>query len=179
MQKLYAALDKSVTKLGWTLILIALVIVGGSISVTVRQIFEISGQGILDFELGHSKASINEILGAYGEEGMRLYQRVQLLDLVNPILYSWLSAMLIYLLVKGSRWSWLVLFALLPGLFDYVENYYLYQFVSSYPMIDPNQVSIANVLSLIKRGVFVLAVSALVFGLVIKIQTRIQTRGDK
>ncbi len=163
MQMLYTALDRSVTKLGFAVVLALLGVVGGTIGITVNEIVAISGQGILDFELGHSVARINEILGAYGGEGIALYQRVQMLDLVNPFLYSWLSAMLIHLLVKESRCSWFVFIPLLPGIFDYIENYYLYQFVSTYPVLDSDQVAVANVLSLLKRGVLFLAIGTLVF----------------
>ena len=163
MKYLTSALEKSVTRAGFALVIVLLTLVGGAIGYTVAEISAISGQGILDFELGHSVARTNEVLGAYGKEGIALYHRVQLLDLLNPLIYSWFTAMLLYLLVRGTRWTWLVVFALIPGFFDYAENYYLYQFLVSYPAIDSGQVDTANVLSLIKQGSFVATVVAFVF----------------
>ena len=175
MNYLYLALEKSLNWKGFVLFFLSLGLVGGSIGYTVSQIITVSGHGILDFEFGHSVNRVNEIFGAYGEEGMALYQRVQLLDLVNPLIYSWVTAMLLYLLVRDSRWSWMIVFALLPGLFDYAENYFLYQFLVTYPAIEPAQVGVANVLSLIKQASFVVTLAVFVFAGVQKLQTRRST----
>lgn len=163
MNHLYSLLEQSTTRKGFVLVLVLLALVGGTIGYTVAQIMAVSGQGILDFEFGHSVGRINEVLGAYGGEGKALYHRVQLLDLLNPLIYSWFTAMLLHLLVRGSRWSWLVVLALLPGLFDYAENYYLYQFLVTHPEVDAGQVHTANILSLVKQGAFGLTVAAFVF----------------
>ena len=172
MNTLYSALDKSLNWRGCLLVLVSLGLVGGTIGYTVNQIIAVSGQGILDFEFGHSVRRINEVFSAYGDEGMALYHRVQLLDLFNPLLYSWACAMLLYVLARDTRWSWLVIFALIPGIFDYAENYFLYQFLVTYPSLDPAQVEMANVLSLVKQASLVCAVAALVFAGAQKVQSR-------
>lgn len=175
MNRLYSILEQSITWKGFALVLGLLALVGGTIGYTVAQIMAVSGQGILDFEFGHSVGRINEVLGAYGGEGKALYHRVQLLDLLNPVIYSWFTAMLLYLLVRGSRWSWFVVLALLPGLFDYAENYFLYQFLVTHPAIDAGQVQIANVLSLVKQGAFGVTVAAFAFACVQKVLARSAT----
>ena len=175
MNHLYLALDKSLNWKVFVLVLLSLGIVGGAIGYTVVQIMNVSGEGILDFELGHSIGRINEIFNAYDDSGMALYQRILLLDLVNPLIYSWLTAMLLYLLVRHTRWRWVVVTALFPGFFDYAENYFLYQFFLTYPAIDPAQVDIANVLSLVKQAAFVATLAVFVFAGVQKIQARKST----
>lgn len=163
MKQLYFALEASTSRWGFGLVIVLITLVGGTIGYTVGQIESISGQGILDFEFGHSTERIHEVLSAYGSNGMALYQRVQLLDLLNPLIYSWFTAMLIDLLLRGTKWRWLVIFALMPGMFDYAENYYLYQFVINYPAVDAGQVAVADVLSLVKQGALMLTVAIFMF----------------
>ena len=79
-----------IVRLAQTRAMIALAIVWaivfGAILITMGQLAEATGgSGILDFEVGYSAERVAAILGSYGAEGMALYGRIQLLDLINPI----------------------------------------------------------------------------------------------
>ena len=152
---------------GWLVLIgVAWAIVFGLILVTVGQISDVSGgSGILDFEVGYSVETVAKILGSYGIEGLRLYQRVQMLDLLNPALYSLLLAGVSYLLWRGSGRERLAHLAFLGGLGDYLENVTLLLIVADFPEIDGSLIGISSALSLIKNGLLVVAVAPLVAGL--------------
>ncbi len=169
MNSVYKMLDRTTSVRGMNILLVALAVVGGCIAYAVGQIQTLSGQGILDFETGHTRERVLEILGSYTPEAFQWYARIQLLDLVNPFLYSWLLASVIHLLVKDRRFTWLVIVPLGAGLLDYIENYYLYVCVSSFPDIDAGQVASANQLSLIKRGVLFAGIAALFGAIAIRL----------
>ena len=94
--------SKFATRRGLTVLLVTNAVVFGTILLTLGQLSDVSGgYGILDFEQGYSPDRVNEILGSYGPEGMSLYNRIQILDVFNPALYSLVAAALTYLLWRG------------------------------------------------------------------------------
>lgn len=163
MMYVYSVLDKTSTKIGFALMMALSLIVMGSVIYCVSQIQQISGNGILDFEQGHTPERIQEILGSYGEDGMRWYRRVLLLDILNPLFYTLVFMSIIHLLVRHTRHAWIVIIPIFAGLLDYIENIFLFGFVRNFPNIDPENVSIANAVSLIKYGAILIAIAAFIF----------------
>lgn len=164
MENLYALLAKTSRK--WALIAnaAALAVFGTAIAFFTIQIVSATGYGILDFEMGHSAERITEILGSYGQEGINSYAYIQVLDVVNPALYSLLTASLIFVCLRDSSWSWTVIFPFLTGLLDYSENVAIYQIVRAFPEIDSNVVWAANLLSLTKNVALLASFGALGYG---------------
>lgn len=166
MKFVYSVLDRTTTKLGFSLLIALFLIVMGSVIYAVSHVQQISGNGILDFELGHTSERVQEILGSYGEDGMRWYRRVQLLDIFNPLFYTLVFMSVIHLLVRQTRHAWLVILPMFVGLLDYIENIFLFGFVRGFPNIDPGNVAIANILSFIKRGAILIAIAGLVLAII-------------
>lgn len=152
-------------------ILILIILYGavfGTILVTLAQLTKISGgYGILDFDQGYDMARVQEVLGSYGSEGMKLYGRIQSLDLINPALYSLISAIFTRLLWRERGPDWLCLLPLLGGVGDYAENATLFLMARSYPEISNGLVSASSTLSLAKNGLMVIGMLPLLVGIVL------------
>lgn len=152
-------------------ILILIILYGavfGTILFTLAQLTEISGgYGILDFDQGYDMARVQEVFGSYGSEGMKLYGRIQSLDLINPALYSLIAAVFTRLLWRERGPDWLCLAPLLGGLGDYTENVTLFLLARSYPEISTGLVSTSSTLSLAKNGLMVIGMLPLLVGIVL------------
>ena len=166
MRFVYSVLDRTTTKIGITVLMALFLIVMGSVMYSVSQIQQVSGNGILDFELGHSSRRIEEILGSYGEDGMQWYRRVQLLDILNPLFYTLVLMSLVHVLVRRTRHAWLVILPVFAGLLDYIENIFLFGFVRDFPNLVPGSVEVANAVSLIKYGAILIAIAGLILAII-------------
>lgn len=152
---------------GLAALFVAYIVIFGAILTTLGQLTAVSGGfGILDFDQGYTSERVAEVFGSYGEQGFSLYRRIQLLDLVNPALYSLIAAVLTYLIWSGRGVDWLCLLPLLGGLADYAENATLFLMSRRYPDIPDDLVAISSTLSLMKNGLLILGLTPLLFGLV-------------
>ena len=152
---------------GITCLLVLYAIVFGAILISLNQLTTITGgYGILDFDRGYSASRVAEVFGSYGDEGFRLYGRIQALDLLNPALYSLITAIVTYLLWRGRGRDWLCLMPLLGGLGDYAENITLFWMTRSHPDIPDTLVSVSSFLNLLKTGLLFVGLSPLIAGLV-------------
>ncbi|WP_420397061.1 hypothetical protein [Nioella sp.] len=144
-------------------------IVFGAILITMRQLAEISGgMPILDFEPGYDTARVREVFTAYGVEGMALYGRIQVLDLVNPALYSLLAAALTAMLWP-ERPS-VALLPLLAALGDYAENITLTLLARGFPDLPEGVVAVSSTLSLVKLALMAVGFAPLLIGLVLRLR---------
>ncbi len=151
---------------GLTTLIIAYLVVFGTILVTLGHLTEVSGGfGILDFDQGYTKQRVAEVFGSYGEHGFSLYRRIQLLDVFNPALYSFIAAAFTYLLWKGRGVDWLCLAPLLGGIGDYAENVTLFFLAKGYPDVSDGLVAVSSTLSLIKNALLIVGMLPLLAGL--------------
>lgn len=163
-------LERTASIRGLSLFFGLYLIVFGVIQVTLTKLNSITnGIGILDFEVGYTKQRVLEVFGSYGGEGMALYQNIQLLDILNPVLYSWLFAMILFLLFRGTRMVWTVILPLLIGLFDYAENAMLFEMARSYPDISDLTITISSNLSLLKFSAIIASLAAFSVGVLFRI----------
>ena len=140
-------------------------LVFGTILFTLSQLTSVSGGfGILDFDVGYDMARVKEVLGSYGPDGMRLYARIQLLDLINPALYSLVAAAFTRMLCRERDPDWLCLLPLLGGLGDYAENITLFLLTRSFPDISEGLVATSSTLSLVKNGLMLVGLLPLIVG---------------
>jgi hypothetical protein len=145
---------------------VAYVIVFGAILVTLSQLSIVSGgYGILDFDQGYTKERVAEVLGSYGEQGFSLYRRIQVLDLLNPALYSLIAAILTYMLWIARGRGWLCLLPLLGGIGDYAENVTLFLLSRAYPDVPEGLVAMSSTLSLVKNGLLIVGLVPMIAGL--------------
>jgi len=152
----------------WLMFLfIAYSVVFGTILLTLNELASVSGgYGILDFERGYSSQRVMEILDSYGSEGMALSSRIQLLDMLNPALYSTIAAGLTYRLWVMRGPLWLAFVPYLAAVGDYLENITLFMITRSYPEVPDSLVAISSNLSLLKNGLIIVAFVPLSVGLI-------------
>ena len=169
----YRLLEKTTQKRNLALLTLMSVVVMGLVIATVMEIGDVSdGAGVIDFFQGYSLETVNATLQAYGEEGLNLYARVQLLDVLNPLLYSLTVASFVYMTIKNTRHKWLSITPLAGGLFDYLENIFIYLMTSSYPNISNNAVLAGSTLSIVKNSISVLMVVSIAYAVYVAIQRR-------
>ena len=177
MTKVLNLIERLANRNGIIVLFILYAVVFGAIQVTLGQLADVSGgYGILDFDRGYSPERVAEVLGSYGDHGMTLYARIQLLDLLNPALYALLFACLTYLLWKPKGQQWLAILPILAGVGDYLENVTLFLLARSYPDISEGLVSVSSTLSLVKNGLLALALLGFVIGLIVWLYARMGAR---
>jgi hypothetical protein len=162
----------------WLTILIVLYsVVFGSIIASLSRLTALTGgTGILDFDRGYSVERVREVFDSYGAEGFALYGRIQLLDLLNPAIYSLIFASLIDLLWRARGHYWSVIFPLAAGLFEYCENLTLFFLSRTYPEISLQLVTISSTLSLIKNVGLFGTITVLVIGVYIWFRGRFNSK---
>lgn len=166
MHTLLGILNKMASRKGLAILVSLYVIVFGSIMVTLHTLNGLTGgAGILDFHQGYSLDTVRDVFDSYGQAGFRLYERIQLLDLVNPAIYSLLMSCVIFLLFKTQAYAWPVSLPLIAGLLDYAENLTLFLLSRSYPELSPVLVKMSSLLSMAKNAALVCAVVALLAGI--------------
>jgi hypothetical protein len=152
MARIISIIEQLGTWRGLSVLVAVASLVFALIFTTLAQITEITGgYGILDFEVGYSVARVDEILGSYGAEGMALYRRIQLLDVINPAVYSLILACVAYLLWQGRGPRYIALIPLLGGVGDYLENVTLFLIVRSYPVLNAELITVSSSLSYLKN----------------------------
>ena len=155
------------------------VLVFGAIIITLFQLTELTGGiGILDFDRGYSIERVNEVFSSYGTEGMILFTRIQLLDLLNPAIYSLFLASIIHLLWRDHNIAWASVLPLVAGLLDYMENLTLFLLARNFPDLSIRLVAISSTLSIIKNIALFSAIIALLIGLVLFIVGRFRERSS-
>lgn len=159
---------------GFVILLVLHALIFGSIIITLSEMTVLTGGiGILDFDLGYSVERVREVFGSYGAEGFALYTRIQLLDLLNPAIYSLIFACIIYLLWNTHQHIWVALIPLVAGLLDYVENLTLFLLARDFPEVSSRLVSVSSALSLMKNMALFAAIAALLIGLIMWCRERL------
>lgn len=177
MTKLITFVDRLANWRGIGILLVSYALVFGAIIATLSQLTTLTGgTGILDFDIGYSLERVQEVFDSYGEAGFALYGRIQLLDLINPAIYSLLFSCFIYILWKSRKYDWFVIIPLVAGLLDYAENLTLYLLSSTYPDLSPQLVLFSSTLSIIKNIALFTTITILVIGLIFYIRQRLLTK---
>ena len=173
MSVVLSMLDRIASWRGISVLIVLYAIIFGGIVATLSQLTELSGgTGILDFDRGYSVDRVREVFDSYGENGLVLYRRIQLLDLFNPAIYALLFASIIYWLWKRRATVWVVLLPLAAGLLDYCENLTLLLLSRSYPVLSPQLVAISSTLSLVKNVALFGTIGVLLIGLLLWARAR-------
>jgi hypothetical protein len=143
-------LDRTARPLPLALMIAALLALLAAMRATLDRLTAVSGESILDFEIGYSRARALEVIGAYGREGIDLYQRFLLLDVIVPALYGVVFASLLHLVLAATRFRLFALLPFAPALFDYIEDAALYAIMKSFPDISEWSVFLANIFTITK-----------------------------
>lgn len=165
MQWMFNILEKCTSRTGLIMLGVGFALVFGLIWMLIIKLMALTGGiGILDFEIGYTPEKVQTVLGSYGAEGMALYRKIQWLDLINPMLYGWLMAAVMYRLYPQKPLAWLTLLPLLAALLDYAENAILFILAADYPDISAQSVATGSAISLMKNAVLSLTTLALIIG---------------
>jgi len=166
MRTLLLLLQKLATGRGFAILITLYAVVFGAIVYNLSKLTTLTnGYGILDFDRGYSRERVLEVFGSYGNEGMAIYSQIQLLDIVNPAVYSLFFASILYLLWRQKKAVWVVIIPLIAAALDYLENLTLFLLSRSYPDISEPLVLVSSTLSIIKNVALVAAVIALLVGM--------------
>jgi len=145
-------------------LLIVQIAVFAGIAWNLSEIARVSGgTGILDFEFGYSVETVRTMFASYGDAGFKAYRNIQLLDLINPIIYSTLLASALSALLQKRTTKWPIYIPYAAGALDYLENGFLFMFTSTHPDVSAKWVSVASTLSISKRVALLLTAAALVY----------------
>ncbi len=126
---------------------------------------------ILDLKFSYSQETVISCLESYGIEGRKKYSIFSLLDLIYPLVYSFLLGALLYKLFFYSKYN-PYLFALFAGFFDYIENAFLIHFTHSFPNINNWEVLISSFATSLKWSFIIISFIALFFGVVKTIKNK-------
>lgn len=166
MTAILSILERLANWRGLGILVVLYAVVFGSILATLARLTELTGGiGILDFDRGYTKDRVREVFESYGEEGFALFARIQLLDVINPVLYALIFACLTHLLWRHRNATWVVLLPLLAGALDYAENLTLFLLSRSFPDLSDGLVGLSSTLSLVKNVALFAAIAALLIGL--------------
>lgn len=135
--------------------------------------------GVIDLTIGFNPARTLRMVADYGPAARDFYARTELtLDLVYPLVYSFLLAVILTLLFRHkpyrpSRWVTLLPFA--SGLFDYLENGTIVGLLTTYPAQSPVLAVLCEVAKLAKWLSFGLVIILIGYGLFRLLMSRMQT----
>lgn len=139
---------------------------------TLTALRAVSGESIVDYEIGYSRERVLEVFDAYGADGMAFYERFMTFDLVFPFLYSLLFASLIHWGLAKTRHRKLVFLPLALAAADYIENAIFFVMTRTYPEISEGVVILANVFTVAKFSFGALTVLAIVWAVIVRLRPR-------
>lgn len=130
MTKLYLRSTKQIiaVALSWISVLILLQ------AYFIPEFGKLTGQKLLDFS-DFNAGTINQIVNAFGDAGVRLYYTIQIFDFLSPFLLGILLVSICSTIIvkKGIRFSFIGYFPYLLTLFDLIENGIILNILIKYP----------------------------------------------
>lgn len=142
---------------------------------TLAALRALSGEGIVDYEIGYSRARVLQVFDAYDAEGMALYERFMTFDLVFPLLYSLFFASLVHWTLAKTRFRQWAFFPLALAVADYIENAIFFVMKRTYPDISDPVVILANVFTIAKFSFGGLTVLAILYGVILFLRSRFKS----
>lgn len=145
---------------------------------TINQLAE-KAIGPIDLAIGFNPSRTLQMVADYGPEARTYYARAELtVDMVYPLVYSFLFAVMLTLLFRNRRYwlfSWLTLLPFVSLLFDYVENAAIISLLITYPAQSTVLAFLCEAAKLVKWLSLGLTVLLVFYGLLGLIKKRIQT----
>lgn len=134
---------------------------------------------------GYSFNYATELLTALGSEGRDIYLSIQLpLDFIYPGLFSITYALLlVWLLGKTcnakSRIYYSAWIPFSAGIFDYIENLFIINMITSFPNLQVSTVNIASLFTLLKSSFTMLFFLVLTIAFVLLLKQKLINRNSK
>jgi hypothetical protein len=111
---------------------------------------------IPDASLGYTEASIKATFECWGNEGMEIYSRIQIIDMFFPLAYVFF----LYVLLTKAGLNRKMALALpsIAGAADYIENIIIWNQRISFPELNTMLISIANILTYLKYSFILICI---------------------
>lgn len=122
------------------------------------------GFGAPDLSFGYSPSTLHAIFSSYGDS-MAFYRRIEIIDLVLPLVYGFFLALILLRLWRDSDWVWLAILPLNAADFDYSENLTLFILSMLHPGYPNWLVWLSSALNICKFILLGAAFVALVLGI--------------
>ncbi len=133
----YGFLEKA-SKPFWLSLIIAIYLLfqyafDGMFSVTTSHLKQISGYSIPDLMFYYTPAQLETVFQHFGEAGIKEYLNLQLIDMVYPVSYSLLLAVLLYIGYGKTKYKTVVWLPVAAAVSDYTENFILRSMAIHFP----------------------------------------------
>lgn len=129
--------------------------------------------GPIDLTFGFNPARTLQMVAEYGPEARAYYARTELtIDLIYPIVYSFLLAVILTMLFRNKPYKpfvWVTLLPFLSLIFDYLENATIVTMLNAYPAQSMSVAVLCEVFKLLKWLSFGLTIGFILYGLLRKI----------
>ncbi|KAB7731597.1 hypothetical protein F5984_05015 [Rudanella paleaurantiibacter] len=133
---------------------------------------KLAGQpiGPIDLLFGYNPDRIMQMVAAYGPEGRAIYAQGELtIDLIYPIVYTFLLATVLSLLFRKRPYAPFAQVNLLPLsvlFFDFCENACIVYLLKSYPATSPTVAALCSVLTTLKWLAAAAVLGLIVYGVI-------------
>jgi len=167
---LYPVLEKT-SKPVWLTVIVALYVFfqfafNGLLGVSMAHLKEIAGGvSMPDVHFYYTHDFIYNLFTLYGEKGIDEYMKIQLIDMVYPLVYALLLSTLLYLPFKNTKTFYLIYFPFIASLFDYFENFTIRYLAITYPRISNGAAHFAAICTSWKWIFIIASVLSVFYGL--------------
>ena len=134
----------------------------------IETIKEDTGKAILDTQFKYKIEKVQEFFTAYGEEGLLTYNKIQIVDMFYPLIYSMLLSSILFLLFSHSKTVAIMLMPIIAAYFDYVENFLLFISTRTFPDLNPAMIKIASFATSLKWSLIYISLVFVIIGLLRK-----------
>ena len=125
------------------------------------------GKGIPDLMTEYDLDTLYQLFTAYGDEGIRIYKNLQIIDFVYPLIYGSLLLGLLVRLQINMYLKFLLSFPFAIVFFDYSENLIIRHLINKFPDIsekaDGHLANLASLCTTIKWA----QITAVLFGIIL------------
>jgi hypothetical protein len=132
-----------------------------------KKLEQLSGKpvDILDLQFGFSVEKAHSILSAYSVTALQEAATFLVwADTLYPLIYGILLSLLLAVFFQKGRMQYLILIPLVAVLVDFMENYWLYKVLTSYPNELKSWIENASVCNVVKWSSLGLTGLLLLFG---------------
>lgn len=133
------------------------------------RIHELAGKetGVIDLTVGFNPGKTLDMVADYGAEGRAYVAKVEsTIDIIYPIVYAFLFAIILTLIYRNRAWVSLVPFVTM--IFDFCENLCIITLLNSYPEQSYTWATLCEIFKLLKWVSFGIIVLLIVYGLISK-----------
>ena len=133
---------------------------------------ELAGKevGVIDLTMGFNPEKTLDMVAAYGDEGRAYVKKIETTtDIVYPIIYAFLFAIILTLIYRNKSLAWVAIFPFITMILDFKENFCIVTLINSYPEQSYNWATLCEVFKLLKWISFGIIILLIIFGVISKL----------